>query len=210
MKLWSLKKNGETSTRRKSQIRSPYIPRGTTYSTEKDISGVMGVINFPSPVKWGDVEHARMLVPCKWLPKTNRYCGDNCGTWQELHITAKEPLGLTVTQLLAAFLWVYWSRRDRLLSTHPLHSVNNPTHKYLQELRIGNAPIVRLLTGPSRVTGCDFQVLSHTTELSTNSLWDFVVFSNCDFHSVSAQRSFQPIPCWILWCFRNVISRLEV
>ena len=75
----------------------------------------------------------------------------------------------------------------------------------------------------------DFQTVFHTAELSTNSLGDFVMFWNYDFHTVSTdngafnefpggcfgimisnpfstQRSFQPIPGGILWCFRIVIS----
>ena len=47
-----------------------------------------------------------------------------------------------------------------------------------------------------------FQTVFCTGELSTNSLGDFVVFWNHD-----SQRSFQPIPWWILWGFGIMISR---
>ena len=83
---------------------------------------------------------------------------------------------------------------------------------------------------------CDCKTIFQTAALSTNSLWDFVVFGNYDFHTVSVhsgdfnqfprwgerglwcfrivistpfstQRSFQPISWGMLWCFGIVISR---
>ena len=57
---------------------------------------------------------------------------------------------------------------------------------------------------------CDFQTIVQTAALSTNPLWDFVVFGNYDFHTVSVHSGdFNQFPRWGekgLWCFRIVIS----